>query len=405
MKSPFKDRPIPPLRRDIELIPITDDGQELIYVYDSMQYVEQGFALDQSVAPILSLLTGTATVQSISKALNGQLETEDLEQFFHFLDEHLLLDSTRFRTLARQVEERYEKKAARPLAFAGQSYPADREEFKAFQHGYFDQLPLPERSNLFALYAPHIDLKLGKESYRRAFAHLHHTKPERVVILATSHYAGMYPETYNHNPFIGTYKNFKLPGRTIYTDKNAIHALAGKSDELGFTTHDRAHRIEHSIELHLALATHFWPHDFTLVPILVGSFDELLYADQGDLHSKVDAFGRELATLDDGKTFFLISGDLSHIGRKFGDQIPADQMKEDVQNFDQTFLTLSRENRPGAIVDLMKEEYDPYRICGFPPLYTFLNAFPSTLGSVIHYDWWDEAERESAVSFAAISYS
>jgi hypothetical protein len=52
----------------------------------------------------------------------------------------------------------------------------------------------------------------------------------------------------------------------------------------------------------------------------------------------------------------------------------------------------------------MSEKYDPYRICGYPPLYSFLKTKPDLKGEVLTYDIWDESERESGVSFGSIIY-
>ncbi|HKK45723.1 MAG TPA: hypothetical protein VJ964_09390, partial [Balneolaceae bacterium] len=62
-------------------------------------------------------------------------------------------------------------------------------------------------------------------------------------------------------------------------------------------------------------------------------------------------------------------------------------------------------NQREQMLDLMTQDMDPYRICGFPPLYTFLNSMPELRGKVMGYDLWDERERESAVTFGSILYS
>jgi hypothetical protein len=57
------------------------------------------------------------------------------------------------------------------------------------------------------------------------------------------------------------------------------------------------------------------------------------------------------------------------------------------------------------MLELMSRKYDPYRICGYPPLYSFLNIFPKLEGEILTYDIWDETERESGVSFGSILYT
>jgi AmmeMemoRadiSam system protein B len=257
-----------------------------------------------------------------------------------------------------------------------------------------------------ALYAPHIDPRVALESYVEAFAPIKDLKPKRVVILATSHYAGWYPEVYKDTPFILVDKNFQLPLGTIRRDEIAIELLK-KEHDCGITSHDRAHRMEHSIELHLLFLSYLWQHSFEIVPFLVSGLQELLYVQNGYHGELVDNFSSLLKGQfgDDDNTFFLISGDLAHFGKKFGDKQPASTMFEDVETFDQKFMRYGADNDPNTMLQLMAEETDPYRICGFPPLYTFLNSMPELTGEVVNYDLWDERERESAVTFGSILFS
>ena len=101
----------------------------------------------------------------------------------------------------------------------------------------------------------------------------------------------------------------------------------------------------------------------------------------------------------------MISGDLAHFGKKFGDMETAASMMVKVKAFDESFMEVGANNNPKTMLDIIKTDYDPYKICGFPPLYTFMNAFPNLKGEVLSYDLWDESERESAVSFGSILFN
>ncbi|MDX1639028.1 MAG: AmmeMemoRadiSam system protein B, partial [Balneolaceae bacterium] len=76
----------------------------------------------------------------------------------------------------------------------------------------------------------------------------------------------------------------------------------------------------------------------------------------------------------------------------------------EVEHFDRIFIQYAAGNNRKALLSLMKEQCDPYRICGFPPLYTFLQSASALQGEQITYDLWDETERESAVTFGSILY-
>lgn len=401
--------PIPPVRRDVQIIPVEDPGRELLLFFDSMKYVKPGFALNRSVEPALSLLDGRRSLNEIKPFFGNGTEEKQILEFIQMLDEQLLLESSYFYDETEKVEQQFETLTVREPALAGSSYPETPAELAAFVDNILTDAQSKETpidgTATKALYAPHIDLRVGDNEYGQAFSTLKELKPRRIVILATSHYSGYYPKMYNGTPFIGSEKSYKLPGRILHPDREALNLLSENGKASGFTTHDRAHRVEHSIETHLLFASQIWKHNFNIVPILVGSLDELFYKQNGDSGNKLNLFTQQLRELDSDNTFFLISGDLSHVGQKFGDSDPARLMRPDVEAFDLEFINSAVENNSDRMFQHVARKYDPYRICGFPPLYTFLKAFPELKGQRINYQWWDESERESAVSFGSIAYS
>ncbi|NBC65782.1 MAG: AmmeMemoRadiSam system protein B [Bacteroidetes bacterium] len=399
-----KTDPVPALRGDIQIIPIEDKGRELIYFHDSMGYLSKNFALDANIHPLLQMLNGDTSIEEIHQQVDGNISQDNLLDFVQLLDQHRALHSDYYRFFADQMEADFEKSLIRLPVLAGDSYPNDPEEIKRYvseiisENGqFYDQMPQ-------ALYAPHIELSIGKKQYGEAFAHLNNSEPKRVIILATSHYADYYYKYYNGFPFIGSKKTFKMPGRSLIPDIDLIESLNDKSPENGFTLKDRAHRIEHSIEFHLLFASTIWTHDFKIVPILVSNFDDLYYKEDGDLGQKISNFTTHLKPFVDEDTMVLISGDLSHVGQKFGDSEPASSLRETVEESDKQLLDISVTGNPGELLNHLKKDYDSTRICGFPPLYTYLRMFPDKKGELLNYYWWDEKERNSAVSFGSILY-
>lgn len=394
--------PVPELRRDLQVIPVENNGLQLLYFHDAMGYASPNFAIDRKTEPLLSLVTGHYSVNQMVNLLNNGIEPFDLLEFIQMLDEHRILNTKHFRLFANRMEKDFEASAERKPALAGDSYPVDPTELDNFLDGIFNgSTPEARIRAQKALYAPHIDLRVGAKQYAEAFSSLHHLKPERVVLIGTSHYAGYYPEQYENTPFIGSLKQFTIPGRKFDTDQEFI----GKLNKLdGFTLSDRAHRIEHSIETHLLFINRLWQHEFKIVPILVSGFDELFYHTEGNLAATIHQFTEYLREFDTNNTFYLISGDLSHVGRKFGDQAAAEELRKDVEAFDRSFIDHALKGDATGILDHLTQQYDATRICGYPPLYTFLKSFPGLKGTPINYHWWDEKERQSAVSFGSIAY-
>lgn len=396
--------PVPSIRGDVQIIPIEDQGKDLLYFHDSMGYLFKNFALDASVRPLLQMFNGKSSIENIHQQIQGNLDKENLLDFVQLMDQHRVLHSEYFKFYADKLEDEFEKNPIRPPVFAGDSYPDDPEEMEAFVKEITSQNGSVSDQDFQALYAPHIEISVGKKQYGQAFAHLKNAEPKRVIILATSHYSSYYYNYYDGFPFIGSTKTFQVPGRAIEPDLDLINELVEKSPENGFTCKDRAHRIEHSIEFHLMFASAIWEHDFEIVPILISGFDDLYYSQDGDLAQKVEAFTSQLKSFIDRDTKVLISGDLSHVGQKFGDQDSAATLREKVEESDKQLLDISITGNPDDLLTHLKKDYDSTRICGFPPLYTYLKMFPDKKGKLLNYFWWDEKERKSAVSFGSILY-
>ncbi|MDX1585425.1 MAG: AmmeMemoRadiSam system protein B, partial [Balneolaceae bacterium] len=394
-----KTEPIPRIRRDIDIFPIGENGSSYLYFHDSLGYAPQNFALDSKAASFLSLLDGRKSIQDLSPYLGERVTTDQLLQYIRFLDEQRLLQSSHFTRYAEQIEQSYEASDTHEAVTPGGSYPEEPEQLRNYLKDALSDLEKgkisPKGDAVKALYTPHIDPRVGMETYAEAFSAIRHLEPKRVVIIATSHYAGLHRELYQNEPFIVSRKDIKLPTRTVPADRTIIDQLLAENREHGLTDRDRAHRIEHSIELPLLFLSHLWKHEFSIVPLLVSSLDDLMYMRDGHRAEQIKNFGSSLQRHfgEDDDTFFLISGDLAHVGKKFGDPKPAREMFEEVKDFDKRFLERGQQAEADALLELISEEYDPYRICGFPPLYTFLKAIPGLSGKIINYDLWDEHER------------
>ncbi|WP_138431850.1 AmmeMemoRadiSam system protein B [Fodinibius saliphilus] len=401
--------PIPPLRKDLQIFPVEENGRSYLYFYDQRGYATPEMALHKQAGTVLNLLDGEKSINDLEPFLGKDLSKDDLLEFVQFLDKNRILQSTHFEQHAYRKEKEYEESTIHQSVTAGNSYPADPTELKNYLNEAFNNYTPKNGTadkNPKALYAPHIDPRVALNSYVEAFAPLKHLTPKRVVVLATSHYSGLYPDIYQNNPFVLVNKDFKLPLSTIPRDKEAISDLKNTNGDHGITIQDRAHRMEHSIELHLLFLSYLWDHDFSVVPFLTSGIDDLFYMKDGHLGKQLKKFTSLLNNkyANDEDTFFLISGDLSHIGKKFGDTNPASTMFEGVKQFDQKFLDYGASQQHNQLLELMKQDLDPYRVCGFPPLYTFLKTIPNLEGKVLSYDLWDEQERESAVTFGSILY-
>src|SRR5262249_20075810 len=130
-----------------------------------------------------------------------------------------------------------------------------------------------------------------------------------------------------------------VPTDRSYVDR--IAAMAGRDlfdDEL-------SHRAEHSIEFQVVFLQYVLGgrRDFTIVPILVGSFQDLMERGVDPID---DPEGRRLvaalrtAEAACNQSVAYIGGiDLCHVGPEFGDPNPVDPaLQEQIRRFDGTML-------------------------------------------------------------------
>lgn len=398
---------LPQLRHDIDLIPVDHEGNELIYFHDPMGYIPENFVLNREIEPFLGLFNHYLTIEELARTDYFNSDKAEFLALVQFLDQNHVLFSNHFKLFREKTESEYEEAGIRNPWLMGKSYPAEADKMADFLNSLFvhaadDKALVHETPK--ALYAPHIDLSVGGHLYGKVFSYLKDIRPERVVILGTSHYAGSFHPLYEHQPFIGTTKDYHLPGREFKTDREYIDRLSRSLQNGGFTTQDRAHRMEHSLETHLLFLNIIWKHPFSVVPILVAGLEEIFYHPGGEQMDQIDRFADQLRENDDESTFYLISGDLSHVGKRFGDPTPASKMRASVEVIDRKFLEYAANSDAAGLLKLLSADHDATRICGFPPLYPFLKTSIPLQGKQIGYEWWDDAAHESAVSYGSVLY-
>lgn len=404
-------KPIPPLRFDLEIVEVESEGKTFLQFFDTLGYSTSSFAIPKEAEALLSLIDGERSVEDIMQFTSNEITKQEILEYVQFLDSHALLDSENFEAQAESLEDEYRKSDLHFANTAGVSYPNDAEKLRKYLEDAFQMYPNSEAQIAKALFAPHIDLRIGMQSYVKAFSALKNMKPKRVVILATSHYAGLYGDLYENTPFVCSNKKYVLTNGTVECDNEAIEKLLSESKSSSFghalSDNDSAFRIEHSVELPLIFLNHIWEHEFKIIPILVSSFEDLLYSKNSFMSAQIDSFSSILNNQfgEEEDTFFLISGDLAHYGLKFGDDKTASELHSMVKNFDIKILESASKNSSSEFLSHMKSNYDAFKICGFPPLYSFLKTFPNLKGASLSHDLWDETEQESAVSFGSVIYS
>lgn len=388
-------------------ISATQDPRDARYViiYDSHRLSPRQHRLTLLELEWLKLFDGARTLgdiqQTAARRAGMLLPLEALTSLILRLEETLFLDGPRYRELLAGPDREptcigcYE---GEPDALRSQL-----QRLFAAPHGPgMPEAPRPD-GNLRAALVPHIDYARGGVTFAWGFKEVfERTDASLFVIIGTSHYSA--------HRFILTRKNFKTPLGTVPTDQAYIDRLVRHYGP-GLFDDEATHLPEHSIELEVVFLQYLYEQQrpIRLVPLLVGSFYDCVHAG-ADPAAKKD-IGRMIAALQKAEAetpepiCYIISGDLAHIGPKFGDPEPvSDATLAHSKKQDEMLIDHAQQANLAGYFSTITEEADQRRICGLPPTFTTLAAVNPGHGKLLHYDQYVHPRRHESVSFASVAF-
>ncbi|MCS7159687.1 MAG: AmmeMemoRadiSam system protein B [Gemmatales bacterium] len=400
----------PRLRPSVSAVPDERDSR-FIWLFDRAQLSDRAVRVPVELIPVIEMLDGQHTLRDIQLQLmrwsGGSLvPVEWLEGLLQHLENALLLEGEAFRRHFAQL-------SVRPPACIG-VYPAQPRQVREHLRRQFMRTGGPgvdpeqlsrngtHSSSLRGALIPHIDYHRGGHSYAWAYKELlEHLQADIFVILGTSHYST--------RRFTLTRCDFETPLGIVQTDKRYIQHLADAYGD-GLFDDEPAHWPEHSIELQVLFLQYCFPDTpFRIVPIAVGSFQDCI--EQARLPEEVPDIAQMLAALkiaereSGARVFYISSGDLAHIGPKFGDaQAVDEEWLLHSRQRDQRLLDCLASADRHAFFETLVEEGDQRRICGFPPTYTLMSVLEPTSGRLVHYDQYVASNGFESVSFASLIF-
>jgi AmmeMemoRadiSam system protein B len=317
------------------------------------------------------------------------------------LEQALFLDGPRFR-------ERLSSPVREPTCigcYEGDAGRLRRQLERLFTCPGGPGLPQKKKPDgrLRAALLPHIDYNRGGVGFAWGFKEVcERTDASLFVIIGTSHYS---PCRYTL-----TRKNFKTPLGVVPTDQAYIDKLVSHYGD-GLFEDELAHLPEHSIELEVVFLQYLYDgkRPIRIVPLVVGSFQDCVAtgakpATRGDIGRMIAAL-RQAEKDTPEPICYIISGDLAHIGPKFGDRRPvAEPVLSNSRAQDQALLRHAEAVDCEGYFRIIAEEDDARRICGLPPTYTLLQAVQPSEGKVLHYDQYVHSEGFESVSFASVAF-
>lgn len=399
----------PRIRRDLEFFPIRQGNSQFVLVRDQLGLVEEGKAVPWPLYEFMTLLDGTNTFRDIQMALIRQkggvlVGSDEVEALLAHLDESFLLDTKKYEHARENIVARFAAKTARPCSHSGRSYPDKPADLKSRLDEILKaQPPAPKpEARVVALVAPHIDLSVGSRVYASGYQWLKYTSPSRVVVLGVGHQM-------MGDLFCLTEKDFETPLGVVKNDRNMVKELwdAGRAI---ISENDFGHRAEHSVEFQVIFLQHLLPEDsFTIIPILCGPLMPSLSGYSRSAY--METAGPFLQALSgilshgDHETLVVAGVDLSHIGPKFGHNMPATHLQSQSEMHDQNLLKAFSNMQTDVFWEESIGVKDQFNVCGFSAMACLMEILPPSRGQILGYEVWHEQPTRSAVSFAAVVFT
>ena len=400
------DKPV--LRRDIQPVATTIKGRRMIAFHDPYHLTEHGIALDINTLPILQLLDGFHDLKDIQimlmKRQGGRIVyISEIESFIDSLDRACLLESPSFDQKMCGLRSAFSSQPIRLPVHAGKSYVSDPAELAQFIENIENNLTqeylrnIPD--NIAGILAPHIDINVAKDMYVNTYRYLKGKSYDIVMILGINHHA-------QEGLYCVSEKNYVTPFGEIKTDKNFIRKLK-KALPIGtLAPDDFSHMTEHSIEFQTIFLHHYLMGPFTIVPILCGGVHEFIHHGRDiftdEMFQGMVSLMRQLLEERKGRILLVAGVDLSHVGRKFGDQAPADVLLPEATAQDKMILSFLSRGEPEKIFLTAVETLDRYHVCGLPAILLFASLLAENRVDILHFDTYHERETESAVNYASL---
>jgi AmmeMemoRadiSam system protein B len=395
-----------PQLRSVEPNWVDHEGQRYLYLRDPLNMSGLTILLPQQIAPIVMFMDGERSLSEIRAVLElqaGVAVTEaDIRNIVGQLDQALMIENGSYAAAAKQALDDYRNSEFRPPSHAGPVYPEEPDALATAINKYASAIepPNPRTSSgdLVGMLCPHIDYNRGHKTYAALWEA---AKPdlsdiELVIILGTDHMGSF-------GKITPTRQTYNTPYGSLPTDTEIVDKLAAVLGPDSAFDEEIHHANEHSIELASVWLHHYTRElDFTVVPILCGSFHQFT---SGEAHPSDDenmtaALEVLAESMTQRRTLVISAGDLAHVGPAFGDRQPLDGgTRATLRANDKKSIEALLNGDASRFFEISREEADARKLCGLPPTYLMLRLLEGATGDSFGYDQCPaDDENVSAVS-------
>ncbi|MBT8484635.1 MAG: AmmeMemoRadiSam system protein B [Phycisphaerales bacterium] len=396
MSADLPDHILRPHLRPIQPVPLQKDGRNFVALRDPSMLQKQTMVVPAEAMRILQQFHGQDTLDELANKFRSK--PEQLIQLAQGLDTLGLLWGPTFEQMERARWDKLKEEGAfPPLATGslGETAEACRETIK----GYFDETEDPEiEETVLGIIAPHLDYARGWPNYAAAYYPLLDSEPpDRVVVFGTNHF-GL------GDGVVLTEFGFESPMGRCPSDE----AMTGKLVEsLGkpVIVDQLDHMPEHSIELQIPWIQYCWG-DVPIVAALIPDPLSQMINDDDERVGGPQFIEALSAALDElgGRTMFVGSCDLSHVGPQFGEPRPVDdQRRVDVERHDRDMMRQFVHGDPEEFLSALRWNKNPTRWCSIGSMSSMLKLVGPERVELIDYRQAFDERGLALVSCAAFA--
>lgn len=401
---------LPLFRAEISVDVHHENEESFLILSDPFGFADGPIMLHPDMVEILELCDGKTTWDELLARAGKDATPETLlpaRAFIAQLDQMGFFETDQAALRRKTVLDEWAQLEVRQPVCAGQTYPADEAELRPFLDALCmrtteppDQAEQPSSM----IFMPHIDFRVAGEVYAHAVHALkqsmQHGKRTLVVMIGTSHY-------WHGDPVIGLSKHMQTPLGTLPTDLVLVQRFREALDGRGLPswTTDVAHKPEHSLELHALLFQYACPDcDVEVLPLLIAGTQATPERDEFQLYAQIADTLRTVVEQDGRPVVWLVSGDLSHTGTRFGHPVPAADLRQQTFEHDEAVFQALVTASPEEVDKTIRAVNNRFNVCGHLPAVVGLGAAKCQPGNILAYDEWDDAPTHSAVTFAVVRY-
>lgn len=393
---------LPAFRADVSIDVHHENNESYLVLHDPFGIADGPIMVHADMVEILEQCDGETTWETFADARGLAADGTEMlrvRSFVGQLDQMGYFDTEYARKREDDMLTAWEQLDVRPPVCAGTTYPADAAEL----HTTITSLcsvenaePDAQVDNPKMLLMPHIDFRVAGDSYAQATRCLQTVQADLVVMIGTSHY-------WADDTIILTTKHYSSPLGTLPTNRDLVHKLQTALVDRGLSVSstDLAHKPEHSLELHTVLLQHAVSNpNLEVLPILVGGSGTVdiagMMAIAETLRMVVEGSGRSVC--------WLVSGDMSHYGRRFASHKDASELHDSVTQIDHALLDFLRAANVSRFHQMLADSNNNTNVCGHGPLVLALLAAQPSSGTILSYECWDDVDTRSAVTFASMAW-